>query len=381
MYKIAESITSCRHFRGDKPCKFKSICPSISNKSCEHWEDRGVRVLIIKLGAFGDVLRTTCILPGIQRRFPVNHITWVTDEGAIPLLEDNPEIHRLYGYNLETAERLSVEKFDWVINLDKDPRATALAMKVECDEISGFGMDSVGNLCHLNEASRYSLRLGFDDDLKFRQSKKTYQELCYEACEMEYQGDGYVFSLRPFLLMNASKLLRDLAGVIGRRDSTLIGLNLGAGVTWPTKSWPEEHWASLIRKLSDTLGLLPVILGGQREEDIAARLSEIGPCINCINPGNDYNMNMKKSSAISKQCAVVVTCDSLGMHMALAMKVPTVVLFGPTCDQEVAIFGKGLKVIGHTACRPCYQSECESRECMTKISPEIVFDSVMMMLR
>ena len=73
---------------------------------------------------------------------------------------------------------------------------------------------------------------------------------------------------------------------------------------------------------------------------------------------------------------VVVSSDSLGMHLAIALGKPVVVLFGSTCPQEISLDGGGAKLFAGVPCAPCYKSACTEMTCMTEISPESVFEEI-----
>src|SRR5881296_1886379 len=125
----------CRYFSGYKPCMFRRECDG-----CPHYSPFGTRVLVIKLAAMGDVLRSTTLLRGLTKTYPGCHITWLTEANVLPLLQGIAEIDRLLPYNFESVLQLENEKFDYVYCFDKEPRATALAMKVRAERKIGFGM-------------------------------------------------------------------------------------------------------------------------------------------------------------------------------------------------------------------------------------------------
>ena len=104
----------CPHFLGHKPCVFRRPCAG-----CPHYAPVGKRILIIKLAAAGDVLRTTPLLRGLRRAFPDSHITWLTESEVVPLLEGVAEIDRLQPYNFESVLQLSHETFDQLYCFDK----------------------------------------------------------------------------------------------------------------------------------------------------------------------------------------------------------------------------------------------------------------------
>jgi heptosyltransferase-2 len=76
-------------------------------------------------------------------------------------------------------------------------------------------------------------------------------------------------------------------------------------------------------------------------------------------------------------CDVVVTGDTLGMHLAIAARVPVVVLFGSTCAQEIELYGRGEKIVTPIDCHPCYRRSCDiSPSCQDLIRPESVHAAV-----
>src|SRR4051812_33088228 len=75
----------CRWFSGYNPCQFKREC-----MDCPHYSPPTESIAILSLEAMGAVLRTTCLLPAIKRRYPQSHITWITLKNTKPLLEQNP---------------------------------------------------------------------------------------------------------------------------------------------------------------------------------------------------------------------------------------------------------------------------------------------------
>ena len=130
----------CRHFVGHKPCTFRRECAG-----CPHYSPLGRRILILKLAAMGDVLRTTPLLTGLRTANTNCHITWVTEANVVPLLRGVAEIDRLLPYGWETALQIEQEAFDELYCFDKEARAAALAMKIRAARKVGFGMNEFGS--------------------------------------------------------------------------------------------------------------------------------------------------------------------------------------------------------------------------------------------
>ncbi len=82
-----------------------------------------MKILIIKLGALGDVLRTTPLLTALRMKYPQARITWIVEKQHRVALEGNSLIETLLNYDGALLDRLECQTFDWVINLDKEPEA------------------------------------------------------------------------------------------------------------------------------------------------------------------------------------------------------------------------------------------------------------------
>lgn len=360
----------CAHFRGDKPCRFRRVC-----EDCPHFEPAGPGVLVIKCRAQGDVLRTTPLLPGLRLKHPASRLTWVVDPESADLLDNNPYLHRVLPFHLETVLALQAEEFEAVYCLDKEPALTALAGQVKGARKYGFGLDRNGALKVFNRAAAYAYRLGVDDDLKFRRNEKTYQEIVAEAAEVDYRRNEYVFAPRPETKAKAEAFFKKLR-LSGRRPA--VGLNTGAGTKFETKQWPVPHYRALVRMLTSKLGADVFLLGGPRETKMNEALARsAGPRVH--NTGTGHSL-LEFAGFVDRMDAVV-TSDTLGMHIAIALKKKVVALFGPTCPQEIDLYGRGVKLWAGAACAPCYRQTCPDPVCMKGLSPAAVFDEVRKLLR
>ncbi len=360
----------CRYFRGDRPCVFGlSSC-----RKCPHYLSLGRTILIIKLSAIGDVLRTTPLLSGLKKKYPLSHITWITGSPAACMLKGNPLIDRLLCYSAEAADYLRSRKFDLVVCLDKEEKAAALASSLRARAKAGFGIDRrSGAVCALNRASRYALLLGVCDDLKFRLNRKTYQEIVFEAAGLKYRGEEYILSLPGEAKDQAEEFLSGL-GIRG--GDTLIGLNTGSGDAFAHKAPDERGLISLIDTISERMpesGIL--LLGGRKEAGLNARLAlkfAGGKVYDC----GGYH-SLPCFAAIVGRCSALVSGDTTAMHIAIALKVPVAVLFGSTCENEIDLYGRGARVASSLDCRPCYRKECvRTPNCMDSIPSGDVFSAL-----
>lgn len=364
----------CRFFRGDRPCVFGlSSC-----RGCPHYLPLGRRILVIKLSAVGDVLRTTPLLSGLKRKFPLSHITWLTGLPAASLLKNNPLIDRLLCYNAESADYLKSRDFDLVVCLDKEERAAALASSVRARAKAGFGIDRrSGAVCALSRAGRYALTLGVSDDLKFRLNRKTYQEIVFEACGLKYRREEYIL---PVTGEDKEYAEAFLSGLGIEKGDLLIGLNTGAGDAFAHKSWDAEGFSSLIDMITAEMPASRVLLlGGRKEAGFNAGLALRFPGRKVYDAGGYHSL--PGFAALVGRCSALVSGDTTAMHIAIALRVPVAAFFGSTCENEIDLYGRGVKIFSSLGCRPCYRKECgKTVNCMSSISAREVFSALRSLL-
>lgn len=361
-----EFKVSCRHYVGEKPCLYNRLC-----EGCPHYSPMGMKILIIKLAAIGDVLRTTPLLRSLRQHYAPCHITWVADGMARELLSRNPLVDRLVTFGTPGMARFRWEAFDLCLSLDKDLCATVLAMEVQATDKRGFGFSRVGNLIPLNPEAEYAVALGMSDQLKFVENTKTYQEIIFEACQLPYQGEEYVLELSEEELAQARERLATWGA---GSDRPVVGCFTGAGDVFVHKEWTIDGYCELITRLSAKADAMCLLLGGlkerQRNAEILKRVD-----VPVIDTGSDNTLT--EVASIIDSCDVIVTGDTLAMHLAIARRKEVVALFGPTCPQEVDLYGRGEKIVSPIECAPCYRSTCDvETHCQMLISVDDVFQAV-----
>jgi heptosyltransferase-2 len=231
-------------------------------------------------------------------------------------------------------------------------------------------MNEYGNLIVFNKASEYAYRLGIDDDLKFFKNEKTYQEIIYEIAEIDYEQDEYIFSLKEASREKGKDFLRNH----GIKDGDLcIGLNTGAGTKFETKQWPQEYYLELVELLSEKLKAKVFLMGGKKEKDLNFDLERSAKST-VYNIGSE-NTLLEFAGFISLMDAIVCS-DTLALHLAIGLNKRVVAVFGPTCPQEVDLFGRGIKLFASESCSPCYKKECSDMKCMKEITADQVFEEI-----
>lgn len=349
----------CRWYRGDKPCPAGGVCAGCA--SCRKIERR---ILIIKWGARGDTLRTTPILRVLRREWPDAQISWLTAPESVPLLQHNTLVDRVYAFDALGVAALLPQSFDLLLSFDKEPGALGMALALRATDKRGFAMTESGALTVFNPAAAYALRLGVDDELKFRGNRKSYPEIIFEMAEFPYRGEEFVLELADEERARARGRLRAWFG-----DGAVIGLNTGCGRVYAAKSWSQENFIALARDLLRR-GRKVLLLGGADERARNEAICEATDGRAVIAATAD---NLRDLIGFIDGCAAVVTGDTLALHVAVARRVPVVALIGPTAAAELDLFGRGEKIVTQKACAPCYRATCQLPvSCMQEMPPEKV---------
>lgn len=160
---------------------------------------------------------------------------------------------------------------------------------------------------------------------------------------------------------------------VGQSDLT-IGINPGA-TYGPTKRWFPDRYAALADKLIDDFGVKVLIFGSQNDNNIALQVIKNSKR-NLINLAGQTTLTQAK--AMIGRCRLFITNDSGLMHVASALKVPVVAIFGSTNPETTSPFGERNVVIRKDIpCSPCLKRECEDDYlCMRLIEVDEVYERV-----
>lgn len=362
--------TDCRHFPGSRPCRFNKetgqTCPA-----CTHYRAKGKRILITKLDALGDVLRTTALLPGIKEAYPDSYIVWLTKAGAADLFRNNPFVDELWIAEADALSRLQVESFDLVINPDADKWTAALATAARALERLGMMLDSRGNVIPATAEAVEWLEMGAFDQLK-KANRKSYQQIVYEMARLTYKRQKPVLCLTKSEHAWGAGYLESHGRIPARQ---LIGLNLGGGGRWKQKRWTENHITEFCEMLVARPGMQLLVIGGPFERDLMRDLQDRFPG-RMLSSGPDRTL--RELTSLVAACDVVVSGDSLVLHLATAVDVPVVALFGPTSASEIDLYDRGVYVIPGLECCCCYLPDCgKTPNCMELILPKAILEHVM----
>ena len=342
--------TNCRYFNGYKPCAKSQDC----SHSCDYLSIPSEYILIIHLGAIGAVVRATSLLPAIKRKYPNSHITWVTDAPSNQLLMGHPQIDRVL--NSEWADILSLSSlnFDLAYVVDKSLKACGILKSTKAKKVLGFTSDSKsGAILPATESAQELWSLGLDNYQKFFVNKKPETQLINEALELgPWIRDEYSLPLSVSEASESSRRAFDW-----RLDETqpIIGINTGCSGAIPYKKLTIDYHRKLIQKILDTGYKNIVLLGGPEDKN---RNDSIGSGLPIIQ--SSANKGLRDGLISVDACDIVISGDSLGMHMAIARKKYVVAWFGPTCSHEIDLYDRGQYVLSKAPCGPCWKRHCQN---------------------
>jgi len=289
-----------------------------------------MNVLIIKLGALGDVVRTTPLLRVLEA-----NITWVTAARAVPLLEANPFIDRIHCIE-DDMDLLVGEKYDLVINLEDEPAAAKLASHFEKASIVGAYMGEHG-IRYTESASAWfgmSLISRFGkakaDELKMS-NRKTYQDFIFAMIGRPLRGEEYVLNMP----------------LTKSPEANLVGLEARAGDVWPMKRW--NKYEELAEQLKGAGFKIKIFQQRERLLDYADDINE---------------------------CEYIVCGDTLAMHLGLALRKKVAAIFTCTTPHEIYDYGRMIPVVS-----PLYTRYFYRRDFVPEAADAIPTDSVFKVVR
>jgi len=317
-----------------------------------------MNILIIKLGAIGDVIRTTTILPGLKEKYKDCKIDWTTKKESLDILKNINLISKIYLID-DNIKVIKTIEYDLIINLDDDNDACKLATETRSKKIIGAYLEN-GERVYTEDSSEWfdmglisKYRKEKADELKAK-NKKTYQEIMYKIIDLDYKKQELILILNE----NESQFEKKFADKNNiKKDNVVIGINTGAGGRWEDKKLSIEKTSELVDKINYNIKNSRLILfGGPEEKERNEKIKELTKT-NVIDAGCDNSL-MEFTSLVNL-CSILVTSDSLAMHIGIALKKKIVAFFYPTSAAEIEFYERGIKIIGKGNSYCSYQTKCD----------------------
>jgi heptosyltransferase I len=341
------------------------------------------KILIIKPSSLGDIVHSLPFLDVIKKRFSTSEIHWIVFKGFEGLLEGHPMIDRLWVVNKDSWKKaararntlgeistfvkgLKKERFDLVIDLQGLLRSGLIAAATRAPMRIGFKEAREGSSLF------YTERVAGGRDIH---AVDRYLKIAeFLGCDIS----RVAFPFPPIEI--SSSFERIISSFVLHPSSpdgrpSILGLHqryivIAPGARWKTKKWPPTRFG----ELASMLPFNSVIVGGKSDAPAADEIV-------ALSHGKAYSLagktDLMELMAIVKGSELLVTNDSGPMHIAAALEVPVIAVFGPTDPARTGPYGKGHTVIkADIACAPCFKKSCNDLKCMDSISAEKVFETI-----
>ena len=346
--------TDCLFYKGDIPCK-----PHKQNgyhcDNCPEYKKILEKILIIKLGAIGDVIRTTPLLRKLRNEYPDAQISWLTYSPAILSSE---WVNRILNVTSENIELLKQINFDWLINLDKDPLAISLANNISAGKKSGFTIDEYGHAKSIStQAEEHKWLTGLFDDLN-KENTKHYVREIFEICGYEFKDEEYI------LEVDNNDKNWDID-----KSKKVVGLNTGCGGRWTSRLWKTDYWIKLAKDLLSN-GYEVIVLGGEQEDEKNKFIQK--------ESGAKYfgHFSLPVFMSLLNECDTIVSAVTMAMHLAVGLK-KNLILFNNIFNKnEFYLYGRGEILEPDFDC-DCYFTPVCPNDCMQYLYPEKVLEAIL----
>lgn len=332
---------------------------------------KSLRILVIKYSALGDIILAVPSLRSLKSKYPDSNISLLVDMQFQDILKNSQYIDNILAYHLKEipifskdfwrlTSYLRDESFDIVVDLQNNSKSHLLGFLSLTSKRYGYKNGKMGFL----------LNNGINDN------KDKIDPVSHQAKVLHLLG---VDILNKTLELSPGKQEKERVDEFLNKEwvagkQLLFGFNISASNRWQTKRWPLEKYAKLGDIICKKYNARILLTGTKDDIELANRFkkfSKMKPIVAC------GKTNLLELAALIGRCKVFVTSDSAPMHIAAAMRVPFVAIFGPTdpkrhmpaTDNCIVIYKK-------VTCSPCYKPVCSSNRCLKIITVEEVAKAI-----
>ncbi|MGH2568465.1 MAG: glycosyltransferase family 9 protein, partial [Bacteroidota bacterium] len=323
---------------------------------CSYYDPTDSHILIIKLGALGDVIRTTPLLHRLKQDYPGAMVWWLTHSPEILPQQVDVKLK----FSPEALTTLRSMRFTRLYNFDKEREACALTEQLAAEVKKGFTLKD-GKCAPLDTDAEHKYYTGIFDDLN-RANTKSYPQELFELCGMDFRGENYILPVVPWSdkrwKLNAKK--------------KVVGLNTGCGGRWTSRLWPDRYWIAAAKALRKS-GYEVVLLGGEQEHTKNKAFAR--------KSGAKYfgHYPIQQFINLVNRCDLVVTAVTMAMHITIGLG-KKIVLFNNVFNKhEFELYGLGEILEPEFECTCFYSPTCPNN-CMQYLKPERVVHTIQRLL-
>jgi heptosyltransferase-2 len=334
------------------------------------------KILIIRFSSLGDIVLTTPVVEALKSIFPQSQISFLTKIQYSDALRNDPRIFSLLEFDPHGKHK-GISGFSRLLS-----------------DLRSYDFDLLVDL-HANWRS-FLIRHLIKSKIKLKYNKRLlsrFMMVYFKSLKIKpiHTIDSYLKVLKkiqiqapnrtPMIFLNQDDvafveyfLLEERV----KKDDIIIGVHPGA--RWETKRWDEEKFKQVCQTLTSKLECRIILFGDAGDEKLIEKISKDMPDAKLIKA---TGLSLGKFMSLIERCDCLVTNDSGPMHVAQALQVPVVTIFGPTHPRLgfVPTDSPNVVLCANVKCSPCSlhgKRKCykKSRLCMDLIQPEMVVDAV-----
>lgn len=332
--------------------------------------------MVIKLSSLGDIIHTFPVAWALKDLYPEARLTWVVNSSYRGLIDGCPAIHNVLFFDRRIKNnifralvsfyrligKIRREKFDLVIDLQGLLRSGLISWLSNGKKVMGL------------ESAREGSRWFYDIKVPVPKEKSIHAIDRYLLVPEHLGWTGsprFQIEIQP----DDDRFIdRFLKAEKARTYLPLIGIHPVA--RWKTKEWSFNNFARLADLISATEKFQVVLLGSEEDQKQIIQMIHMMKYSPVIATGK---FNLKQLAAFLKRSSLLITTDSGPMHLAAAMEIPLLAVFGATDQRKTGPYKMENDVIfKNIQCRPCLKRTCLNSgypmECMERITPEEVFE-------
>ena len=325
-------------------------------------------ILLIRLSSLGDVLLTTPAIRTLRQRLPRTKISMLTDEPYRDLVNQNPHLDEVLTVNrkdkglvpsLQLINLLRSKKFDVVFDFQRKFGTSLISWLTQAQIRVGFHRPNGYLLTTPVEIDRHNRQHVIDD----------YFQLLGVV--------GIPADDRELELHVSQENRAFAAQKIGQESVAIPGPTLGLfpGASWEFKQWPPQRFVEIGRRyIQDYQGRV-LVFGSSAERALSEHIAEqIGASAKSL--AGEFRLG--QLAGFIEHCDLFIANDTGPMHMATALGIPTICLFGPGNYHKFRpLSSKHISLRYEVACSPCkpFNKHCQINECMQGISVNLVWEA------
>lgn len=341
------------------------------------------KILVIRLGAIGDVIRTMPVLECIKKKYPNSKIDWLVEDRASNILQDSSLINEIISIprskiNLLLKEKKYFSLFSLIKNLISYIRSKKYLIVYDFHGILKSGL--------LSFFSNAPVRVGYSRKYS-KEFNYLFNNKLYPLSEGPVMRIAKNFYLLGMNLSDKAKLSWNIhipesdKTYIHRflKDNNLIDKKIIAvspfvSLAGRYKEWFAENYAELINMILSKYSDYEVVItsGPGEEEKLQNLLSMIKYKVYPL-----PSKNLKQLAYMISIVDFIITGDTASMHLADAFNTDIVAVFGPSDVNVTKPFNSyNIVIIKDSGCNPCRNKKCSHLKCLKILTPEYVFDEI-----